>query len=388
MGVTTATATTTATKDKDPSHDEQDVGDHSWMEAPYAHLLLLAVMLAPLAVQVPTNLNIVLTAVVTVYVGCYRSVKPSEAVETMTKSDAMRFPFVGSAVLFGLFVLFKYLPKELVNAVLTAYFVLLGTLALTATFQPFIRPMVPAGLREKTFSIEKFRIPLIMSEPTELSASVPEIVGACLALPFCIWYYMKKHWLANNMLGIAFSVQGIEFLSLGTVQIGCILLGGLFFYDIFWVFCTPVMVTVAKSFDAPIKLLFPRWEEPAEGSTKTPMSMLGLGDIVIPGIFVALILRYDLSRPGGQLRYFCSAFGGYAGGLAATIVVMNVFKAAQPALLYIVPAVLGAVGVHAWIRGEVKDLLAYNEGGALAEAMDLGGGEESEAKGVEEKKDE
>ncbi len=29
-------------------------------------------------------------------------------------------------------------------------------------------------------------------------------------------------------------------------------------YDIFWVFCTPVMVSVAKSFDAPIKLLFKR----------------------------------------------------------------------------------------------------------------------------------
>ena len=28
--------------------------------------------------------------------------------------------------------------------------------------------------------------------------------------------------------------------------------------DIFWVFATPVMVAVAKNFDAPIKLLFPR----------------------------------------------------------------------------------------------------------------------------------
>ncbi len=37
-----------------------------------------------------------------------------------------------------------------------------------------------------------------------------------------------------------------------------ILLAGLFVYDIFWVFCTPVMVSVAKSFDAPIKLLFKR----------------------------------------------------------------------------------------------------------------------------------
>jgi minor histocompatibility antigen H13 len=36
----------------------------------------------------------------------------------------------------------------------------------------------------------------------------------------------------------------------------CILQAGLFVYDIFWVFFTPVMVSVAKSFDAPIKVNF------------------------------------------------------------------------------------------------------------------------------------
>ncbi|PWZ46288.1 Rho GTPase-activating protein 7 [Zea mays] len=41
---------------------------------------------------------------------------------------------------------------------------------------------------------------------------------------------------------------------------------------------TPVMVSVAKSFDAPIKLLFPTADD------ARPFSMLGLGDIVIPGI--------------------------------------------------------------------------------------------------------
>ena len=48
----------------------------------------------------------------------------------------------------------------------------------------------------------------------------------------------------------------------------------------------------------------------------------------------------------------CSAFGGYVAGLATTIVVMNVFDAAQPALLYIVPAVLGSVALHAILRKE------------------------------------
>lgn len=66
----------------------------------------------------------------------------------------------------------------------------------------------------------------------------------------------------------------------------------LFFYDIFFVFGTDVMLTVAKNIDAPIKLLFPKdWsaEEPK-------FSLLGLGDIVLPGLFIAMCLRYDVLR--------------------------------------------------------------------------------------------
>ena len=80
-------------------------------------------------------------------------------------------------------------------------------------------------------------------------------------------------------------MQGIAMLNLGSTQVGMILLWGLFFYDIFWVFFTPVMVTVAKNIDGPIKLLFPTtssWEH---------FNMLGLGDIVIPGMLLARSTR-------------------------------------------------------------------------------------------------
>lgn len=62
-----------------------------------------------------------------------------------------------------------------------------------------------------------------------------------------------QHWIANNLLGLAFAVNGVELLALNNVATGVTLLGGLFFYDVFWVFGTDVMVTVAKSFEAPIK---------------------------------------------------------------------------------------------------------------------------------------
>jgi minor histocompatibility antigen H13 len=44
------------------------------------------------------------------------------------------------------------------------------------------------------------------------------------------------------------------------------------------------MITVAKTIDAPIKLVF---------TSATGASMLGLGDIVVPGMMMALALRFD-----------------------------------------------------------------------------------------------
>ena len=52
------------------------------------------------------------------------------------------------------------------------------------------------------------------------------------------------------------------------------------------------------------------------------------GIIFSSGIFVALALRFDVSR-GRKSQYFKSAFLGYTFGLVLTIVVMNWFQAAQ-----------------------------------------------------------
>jgi len=121
------------------------------------------------------------------------------------------------------------------------------------------------------------------------------------------------------------------------------------------------MVTVAKSFDAPIKLLFPKhlFAETME------FSMLGLGDIVIPGVFIALLLRFDARRANNKRNYskvyFYTCYIGYFLGLVTTIFVMHVFKAAQPALLYLVPACIGSSMLLAIARGEVNLLLSYEE---------------------------
>jgi len=74
----------------------------------------------------------------------------------------MKFPLIGSAVLVSLFVLFKYLPKDLINAVLTTYFVLLGTFAITATLLPFIEPLFPKRVQQRSYEFKKLQIPYLL----------------------------------------------------------------------------------------------------------------------------------------------------------------------------------------------------------------------------------
>jgi minor histocompatibility antigen H13 len=49
------------------------------------------------------------------------------------------------------------------------------------------------------------------------------------------------------------------------------------------------MVYVATSFEAPIKLLMPKFFFTTPGEMDRPFTMLGLGDIVIPGMVSPLM---------------------------------------------------------------------------------------------------
>ncbi len=100
---------------------------------------------------------------------------------------------------------------------------------------------------------------------------------------------ISKSWIYNNIIGVVFCIHALQFLMLGNFKVGAGLLVALFFYDIFFVFGTDVMITVAKGIEAPIKLQFP-----TDLSVDPPKySILGLGDIVIPGVFMSLCLRFD-----------------------------------------------------------------------------------------------
>ncbi|KAM9750944.1 minor histocompatibility antigen H13 isoform 4-T4 [Menidia menidia] len=294
-------------------------------------------------------------------VTCSKSKNAADMPETITSRDAARFPIIASCTLFGLYLFFKVFSQEYINLLLSLYFFVLGVLALSHTMSPLMASVFPDSLPNKQYQ-------LLFTQGS--GESKEEIVNyefdtknlACLLISSVVgvWYLFKKHWIANNLFGLAFALNGVELLHLNNVSTGCILLGGLFVYDVFWVFGTNVMVTVAKSFEAPIKLVFPQ-DLLEKGLGASNFAMLGLGDIVIPGIFIALLLRFDVSLKKNSRTYFYSSFLAYILGLGLTIFVMHTFKHAQPALLYLVPACVGFPVVVALFKGELTEMFRYEE---------------------------
>ncbi|KAI8873599.1 hypothetical protein GQ42DRAFT_160448 [Ramicandelaber brevisporus] len=303
-----------------------------------------------------------------------------EETEAVSSKDAYMFPLYGSAMLASLYVVVKYLRADLLSLLITAYFTLISATALTATLSALITGITQLRLARYHLRLSK----RVSGELFSLKFTNVDIVAFVLGLALTAAYSVTKHWILNNIIGLSFSYTAIKLIRLDSFRTGMILLSGLFIYDIFWVFGTDVMVTVAKGIDGPIKVVFPKQPWPLL-EHKKDVTMLGLGDIVMPGIFLAMSLRFDrhlfLEAVGyskdkktlpaalnGQRRpqsfskvYFVTGFAAYVAGLATTIFVMHTFKAAQPALLYLSPACILSVLVPALFRGQLGAVFAYSE---------------------------
>ncbi|KAI0630204.1 signal peptide peptidase-domain-containing protein [Trametes polyzona] len=292
-----------------------------------------------------------------------------EEVDRLSSQDAYLFPVIGSAVLFGLYLIVKYFGKEWITWLLQWYFTIAGVGSVGKSLVALSQWTLGAA-RWRKFDKVQLRILKGPRELLSLSLRTPSLFLIPLgSIPSILYTFgntaTRRSALLTDLLALSFSHNALSLLKIDSFKTGCVLLSGLFFYDIWWVFGTEVMVKVATSLDVPIKLL---WPKSAVFSTERGFTMLGLGDIVIPGMFVAMALRYDYHRAaqrqqrGGVSKiYFLSTLTAYATGLVTTMTVMHVFRKAQPALLYLSPACILSFILTAFARGEFAEAWAWTD---------------------------
>jgi minor histocompatibility antigen H13 len=294
--------------------------------------------------------------------------------EVIGRGDALRFPLVASLGLIALFMAIRYLPQNVVQLLIGMYVALASLVSMTSILSPLL-DLLEHRLRR---SPRTKPLGMLMARRfglfrDTLSVHGRDVLGMVLALPLLYWYRQSSGLgaaILNNIFAASLGVAGIDLLAIGDFQTAVVLLVGLFLYDIFWVFGSEavfgdnVMVSVARGIDGPFKFVFYRLR--ARPDAARDMSMLGLGDLVIPGLFVALMLRFDhrhLAKPSLAPKhpYFSATYMAYALGMVTTFVAMAVSKAAQPALLYLVPFCLVAPLMRAWRLGELRSLWYYRE---------------------------
>ena len=413
--------------------------------------------------------------------------EPSDNVQKMeglTPTDAIMFPILAGFTLAGLYFLIKWLEDPaILNKILNWYFTVFGVLGLAKLFTDgmgvitsivFPTRFVSSGqlwevkpkhrTAESTTSDDKRDSPLpgwlsrirldsriasalwtlreLPSKRAHVRAYVHEIVAASvhigpqgclsflLALAATLYFNLiGKPWWLTNVLGYSFAYAFFQFMSPTTFSTGSLILAALFVYDIYFVFYTPLMVTVATKLDIPAKMLFPRPPRPDDDPAKQSLAMLGLGDIVLPGLVIGFALRFDLylfylrkqkhrnvdderadsdntskveegtspkseapknlvkapykTASGGwgerfwvgkylkngepvnggifPKTYFHASMVGYIAGMFTTLSIMSIYGHAQPALLYLVPGVLGSLWITALIKGDLKTMWDYDE---------------------------
>ena len=195
------------------------------------------------------------------------------------------------------------------------------------------------------------------------------LLSYTLALLTCFtFYYNPNNWVVSNVVGMSTAVIYITHLRVPNLRAGVYLLLGLLIYDVFFVFATPIMETLATNIDIPAVIKLPNGTKNVGDASIVMYSLIGLGDIVLPGSFIAMCHRFDIWRthmleeetefhlrklPYYIGRYFLSTVIAYIVALLCCTAAMRHFKSAQPALLYISPALIIAATATAYFSGDL-----------------------------------
>jgi signal peptide peptidase-like protein 2B len=296
----------------------------------------------------------------------------------------------------------------LVRAGFSIIYFVIGVFAL-GSFQALVLLAFLPGLRALPRGVGK-RLESItllsrIIRGAELRVSAAQALAFTLAAGCVVTWVLLRHagwaWLPQDAFGVALCCMFLLQLQLNGLRDACVLLALFFAYDVFMVFLSPfvfgssVMIDVATA-GAPVAV--PNWAcycraNPGDASSCGPgeimpillrlprvsgyrggYAMLGLGDIVLPGLLLSLCLRFDLAlkreglfgtdalalrrarRRAATLRgasYWQVGLIGYGLGIALAMAAVAAFKSGQPALLYLVPCTVVPVLVLASVRGDL-----------------------------------
>ncbi|XP_042044890.1 signal peptide peptidase-like 1 isoform X2 [Salvia splendens] len=343
----------------------------------------------------PSSLTLFVTAIVVSYASASRALNYgkemernrdlSEASITLDSSQALMIPIMSSCSLLFMFYLFSS-----VSQLLTAFTAVASASALYFCLSPYTAQV------KSYFGLSDPYVSRCCAKSLTRIQSILLLVCVSLVV---VWL-VTGNWILNNLLGISLCIAFVSHVRLPNIKICAMLLACLFVYDVFWVFYSErffganVMVSVAtqqasnpvhtvanslnlpglqlitRKLELPVKIVFPRnmLGGAVPGNNTSDYMMLGLGDMAIPSMLLALVLCFDHQKgrdsknpldaqPSKGFKYFWHALAGYGVGLFTALAAGILTRSPQPALcIWYVPCTLGPIIILSWMNKDLAEL--------------------------------
>ncbi|RNA03934.1 signal peptide peptidase-like 2B isoform X1 [Brachionus plicatilis] len=248
----------------------------------------------------------------------------------------------------------------------------------------------------ESFEILKYKLPTLnLPLNKKLTLQPAKVFLTLISISICILWFIFRHeewsWSLQNVMALSLAANALSFYRLSKYKTVTIILVVFFLYDIFMVFITPTFtkgtsIMEAVAFggkDASASSGPQDWSNLQFGnrtpdtSNRLPVviiiphlnyqrrlcsyyydfsfSLLGLGDILVPGLSVNYAIIFDRAIGNSRFpKYFIINVIGYIIGLLLAFMGLLFMNMAQPALLYLCPILLIFSFMTALISRELK----------------------------------
>lgn len=189
-------------------------------------------------------------------------------------------------------------------------------------------------------------------------------LGTLVAAALGLWIVWPS-WLTTDILGALLALAMIVACVRLTLNFGFVtlILGALFVHDIISVYITGSMIKMTKASigaaGEPIARMIPSsLISPEALALDAGLSrQLGWGDVILPGILIAIASVFARRHRKMSIAY--AAFAGYGIGLILVVVLLGIMNRMQPALLTLYPCIMAGILFAARRAGLLKALFAF-----------------------------
>lgn len=315
-----------------------------------------------------------------------RRKKEEEDKSMITLSIGYLSIFVLLLIVCGILLLLYYFYHIMI------YFVYILFVIGSATAFYRIGSLVLDPIKFGAWKFPKNNIPFLKDHRPEYRKILLFLVSVAISVLWFVFRHENWIWIIQDLMAVALSINALSYYRIETYKSITILLSAFFFYDIFMVFITPTFTNGTSIMEA---VAFGGKDSQTSGSqdwsniqfspdrtNKNPInrlpvvitvphlspskrlcdfyyeysySLLGLGDILIPGISVNYNIIFDYSIHNKFPVYFFINCLAYIFGLMLAFIGLIFMNTAQPALLYLCPVLLIASFITSLVRGEFKE---------------------------------